>query len=83
MYPYEINFSYMYPYEINFSVICKLTVIHFSQCYFLFFVSSCCSESSFIYLVAAAGVAAVGGVLFGYDIGMKFFALVVQTCLLS
>ena len=73
----------MYPYEINFSVICKLTVMHFSQWYVLFFVSSCCSESSFIYLVAAAGVAAVGGVLFGYDIGMKFFALVVQTCLLS
>ena len=73
-------------YEMNLSVICiggKLTVIHFSQWYVLFFVSSCCSESSFIYLVAAAGVAAVGGVLFGYDIGMKFFALVVQTCLLS
>lgn len=31
---------------------------------------SCCPESSFIYLVAAAGVAAVGGVLFGYDIGI-------------
>ena len=61
-------------YKIYFSVICKLTVKHFSQWYVLFFVSSCCSESSFIYLVAAAGVAAVGGVLFGYDIGMKFFA---------